>query len=57
MTKDVVARLVMAFRKKQSDPWLHKRYADTFEQFELSPSQVLKLLFINEFTGERLEIA
>lgn len=57
MTKDVMAKLVYAFRRKQSDPWLTERYEDVFKKFELLPSQVVKLLFINEWTHERLEIA
>ena len=57
MTKDVVAKLVTAFRKQQNDPWLTKRYADVFAQYELPPSQVKSLLFINEYTGERLTVA
>lgn len=57
MTVDVMAKLTYAFRRKQSDPWLTERYEDVFRQFELLPSQVVKLLFINEYTGERLEIA
>jgi len=57
MTKDVVAKLVTAFRKQQNDPWLTERYEQVFAHFELTPSQVLKLLFINEYTGERLEVA
>ena len=57
MTKDVMARLVMAFRKNQTDPWLTRRYEETFENLGLTPGQVIRLLFINEFTGEKLEIA
>lgn len=57
MTKDVVAKLSYAFRRKQNDPWLTKRYEDVFMQLELLPEQVARLLFINEYTGERLEIA
>lgn len=57
MTKDVMARLVVAFRKNQRDPWLTERYENTFQSYGLNPAQVLKLLFINEYTGEKLEIA
>ncbi len=57
MTKDVVARLVTAFSKSQRDPWLRKRYEETFKSLGLVPHQVKKLLFINEYTGEKLEIA
>jgi len=57
MTKDVMATLTYAFRRNQSDPWLTKRYADVFKRFDLLPSQIASLLFINEYTGERLEVA
>lgn len=57
MTKDVMATLVTGFRKMQNEPWLTKRYVEVFKRFELMPSQVSKLLFINEYTGEKLEIA
>ena len=57
MTKDVMARLVTAFRKAQTCPWLTKRYEDTYKEFGLTPQNVIRLLFINEYTGERLEIA
>lgn len=56
MTKDVMARLTYGFRRSQTDPWLCKRYEDIFRQFELKASEVAKMLFINEYTGERLEI-
>ena len=57
VTKDVMAKLVTAFRCQQRDPWLTKRYEQAFRDLELVPRMVSKLLFINEYTGERLEIA
>lgn len=56
MTIDVVATLVTAFRRKQSDPWLSPRYEEVFRRFGLDSSIVSALLFINEYSGERLEI-
>ena len=49
--------MVTAFRSAQKSPWLIKRHADLFERFGLTPSQVLCLLFINEYTGEKLVVA
>ena len=57
MTRDVMATMVTAFRSAQKSPWLIKRHADLFERFGLTPSQVLCLLFINEYTGEKLVVA
>lgn len=60
MTRDIVAKLVTAFRMNQSSLFknsLPKRYADVFKQFELLPSQVKELLFTNEYTGEKLRVA
>lgn len=57
MTIDVMATLVTAFRANQRYPWLIKRYEDVYKKLELLPQQVVGLLFINEYTGERLEIA
>ncbi|UKK52692.1 hypothetical protein [Prevotella sp. E2-28] len=55
--RDIVEKLAYAFRCKQRDPWLRERYANLFKSLDLIPQLVTKLLFINEYTGERLELA
>lgn len=57
MTVDVMAKFITAFRERQRAPWLCKRYEEFFRSLELLPSQVKSLLFINEYTGERLSVA
>lgn len=55
--RDMVEKLSYAFRCKQRDPWLNERNANTFRQLSLQPKTVKELLFINEYTGERLQLA
>ena len=57
INEDVVAILAYAFRRKQNDPWLTERYENLFKSLELIPRTIEKMLFINEYTGERLELA
>ncbi len=55
--RNMVEKLAYAFRCKQRDPWLNERNASTFNQLSSTPQSVKELLFINEYTGERLQLS
>lgn len=56
MTKDVMAHLVSEFRKCQRDIFADRKEI-VIHDVLLLLNDVKMLLFINEYTGERLEIA
>lgn len=56
VTKDVMATLVFGFRCMQEGV-LTKRFKDAAESIGLAWLGVHKMLFINMYTGDRLEIA
>ena len=56
VTKDVMATLVFGFRSLQEGIQI-KRYKDAAESLGLAWLKINKMLFINLYTGDRLEVA
>lgn len=56
VTRDVMATLVFGFRSLQGGVQV-RHYKETAERLGLDWLRVHKMLFINEYTHDRLEIA